>query len=127
MNGNRRAAARRPLKFACEIVRERDLSIVEGRTRDVSNDGFLLRTSAPLLTGEDVIVSFREPRSGRYVDAVARVARIIHGRRRGDGGRSFGLRIESMDAASRRDLQGAMKGVPPVVPGRALSPRANVR
>jgi hypothetical protein len=127
MTGNRRAVARRPLQITCRIVREKDMTIVPARTRDVSLRGFQVRTQTRLFTGECLIVSFREVRTGHWVDAVAHVARVVHGRRTGDEGRSYGLDIERIDPSSRRALERALRSVPPVIPRVRVQPEGAQR
>jgi hypothetical protein len=113
---NQRRTMRRALRVPCQVVRERDFRLVGERTLDVSTDGMLVASDVPVLTGEAVIVTFCEPRTGQWFDAEATVARVTHGRRAGEHGRCIGLRFERVDAVARADLAVALRGVPPPLP-----------
>jgi hypothetical protein len=81
------------------VVRERDFRLLATRTLDLSTDGMLVPTDVPVLTGEDVVVSFRVPNSVAWVDCDAIVARVVHGRRARDAplpARAIGLAFESL-------------------------------
>jgi hypothetical protein len=73
-----------------------------------------------VLTGEKLIVSFRLPRAGVWVDAEARVTRVIHGRRPGDEGRALGLSFESVDEVAQRAIEAELSLTPIAPPGRSL-------
>jgi hypothetical protein len=94
-----RARLRRRVQPPCEVVRERDFRLVGTRVLDLSTKGMLLETDLPLLTGEELLVSFRSPRAGaeRWFDCEATVARVLHGRRRGDRSRAVGIAFEPLD------------------------------
>jgi len=78
----------------------------------------LVRTKERVLTGEDVVVSFRPPGSNRFVDALGHVARVVHGRRPGDRGRCLGIELYAMDADDRRVLWESLRGLPAPEPLR---------
>lgn len=58
----------------------------------------------PVLTGEPLLVSFRVPRTERWIDADAIVARVVHGRRPGDRGRELGIAFAGLDEEARHLL-----------------------
>ena len=123
---NQRSSARRPLRLKCQVVRETDFRLVATKTLDLSAVGMLVGgVGRNVRTGESVIVSFREPRSGRFFDAEATVARVVRGRRPGERGRhALGLRFVGMDAEVVDTLAQAIRGVPPVLPRRGhMQPR----
>jgi hypothetical protein len=64
---------------------------------DLSATGMLLQTDLQILTGEDLIVSFKSPTEDRWFDCEANVARVIHGRRRDDQHRALGIKFDSID------------------------------
>jgi hypothetical protein len=118
-----RIALRRGLSLECEAVAEDGFRMLGRRTLDVSPHGILLEThGAYARVGEEVFVSFRPPKSRMWVDAVARVARIALGRRKGDRAQSIGLSFVSMSPSDRAVLEAKLRGHPPPVPKR-IPPR----
>ncbi len=116
-----RRAFRREVFLKCQVVRERDFRLVSELALDLSTEGMLVATDHRVLTGEDVLVSFRPPRSDRWLDLSATVARVVHGRRNGDRGRCLGISFHGMDTASQRLLFQHLRGLPPPEPGRLPS------
>jgi len=109
-----RKAFRRGVLVTCQVVREHDFRRVSQLGLDLSTDGMLVATRDVVLTGEELIVSFRAPLSDRWFDAEATVARVIHGRRPGDRGRCLGLSFRGQTAAWQRELFAQLRGLPPV-------------
>jgi hypothetical protein len=91
-----RARVRRSLETDCQIVRERDFKLVGTRVLDVSVRGMLLVADLPILTGEEVVVSFKGPSGVRWYDCGGTVARVLHGRRRGDERRAVGVAFDGL-------------------------------
>lgn len=118
--------ARSGARICCQVVRERDFRLVADRILNLSQTGALVAPADPVLTGESVIVSFRTP-AGGWVDAEARVARVVHGRRRGEHTRALGLCFEHLDATSRRALVETLRASVPVPPGARRERRAIAR
>ncbi len=113
----RRRSVRRALRLRCQAVRERDFRLVGDFGLDLSPDGMLLATNERMLTGEDVIVSFQIPTTREWFDAEATVARVVHGRRRGDARRAVGLSFHRVsDPNARAALESVLQRVPPVLP-----------
>ena len=112
--------ARRPSRHTvcidCQVVRERDFRLVADRIENLSATGLLAGPADPVLTGERLIVSFRLPRSGVWIDSEGVVSRVVHGRRKGDFGRSLGIEFTDMDMAARRVLERHLSRFPPVPP-----------
>src|SRR5882724_9562408 len=79
-----RQSSRHTVKIECQVVRERDFSLIADRVVDLSASGALVGPADPALTGERILVSFRIPRSTLWVDAEATVSRVVHGRRPGE-------------------------------------------
>jgi len=115
---NRRIALRRMVRVPCQIVRERDFKLVGERALDLSAEGMLVPTDARVLTGESVIVSFRLPLTRVWIDAEAVVARVVHGRRRGDHGHCLGLQFLDVTEPSKVALRTSLRGLPPPLPRR---------
>ena len=113
-----RRAFRREVLLLCQVVRERDFRLVSNLALDLSQEGMLVSTDMRVLTGEELIVSFRAPRSDQWFDQHATVARVVHGRRPGDRGRCLGLSFQGMDAATRGLLAHQLRGLPPPDPAR---------
>jgi hypothetical protein len=116
-----RRAFRHAVALPCQIVRERDFRLVADVALDLSTDGMLVPTDLAVLTGEPLLVSFRAPRSRRWLDAEAVVARVVHGRRPGDQGRRLGLSFHGLDAEARQLLFRQLRDQPPA------GPRADAR
>lgn len=119
-----RRAFRRFVRLDCEVLRERDFRVIGDLALDLSERGMLVRTSARVLTGEDVVVCFKPPRSNRFVSAYGHVARVVHGRRPGDRYRSLGLDLHGMDEDERRVLWESLRGLPAPEPLR--EPKAGI-
>jgi c-di-GMP-binding flagellar brake protein YcgR len=116
----RRRAMRRGIALECEAVAEDGFRLLGTRAIDLSPQGLLLETRGAFArVGEEVIVSFRPPRCTMWVDALARVARLATGRRRGDRAQAVGLSFVSMDPGDRALLAATLRGLPPPVPWRA--------
>jgi hypothetical protein len=115
---HQRRAMRRAARVDCQIVRERDFKLIGTRGVDVSPFGMLVMAQERVLTGEPVIVAFRLPCSGWWFDAMATVARIVHGRRPGDLGRCFGIAFDGLEDDATSFLRRALMGVPPPLPMR---------
>jgi c-di-GMP-binding flagellar brake protein YcgR len=108
-----RRAFRREVLLACQVVRERDFRLVSDLAIDLSTDGMLVRSNQRILTGEELIVTFRAPRSYQWFDAQATVARVVHGRRPGDRGHCLGLVFHGMETEAKEDLFERLRGLPP--------------
>lgn len=113
-----RRAFRREVLLSCQVVRERDFRLVSELALDLSTQGMLVATDLRVLTGEPLLVSFRPPRSNRFLDVAATVARVVHGRRPGDRGRCLGLSFHGLDAAAERLLFQHLRGLPAPEPSR---------
>lgn len=109
---NQRRAARRSVVVECQVVRERDFKLVGESTLDLSTDGMLVLTREKVLTGEDLLVTFKTPILGTWFDAEARVARVIHGRRPADWGRALGIRFRKLDRIARSLLDASLSHYP---------------
>lgn len=108
-----RRAFRHAVALPCQVVRERDFRLIADVSLDLSTGGMLVPTSVRVLTGEPLLVSFRAPRSTRWLDAEAVVARVVHGRRPEDRGRMLGLSFQGLDAEDRQLLFQQLRAAPP--------------
>jgi len=115
-----RRPSRHSVRLACQIVRERDFKLVADEIVELSECGLLVRPKFRLLTGEELLVSFMAPFTRTYIDAEATVARVIHGRRLGDGGLSIGLEITGMEEAARALVKSQLTFMPTCAPKRRL-------
>jgi hypothetical protein len=122
-----RRAFRHAIALPCQVVRERDFHLVAESAVDLSTDGMLVPTDLRVLTGEELIVSFRPPRSRRWVDAQAIVARVVHGRRPGERGRRLGLAFVGLDTEARQLLFRQLRTEPPSSRGSGSGRRAHAR
>jgi hypothetical protein len=115
---NERREVRRNVQLTCQIVRERDFSLVSERALDLSPDGMLVATEIELDPGENVLVSFRATELGIWFDTEARVARVVRGRRPGDRGRAAALSFSTLNRVKRFILRGHLRRIPPPLPRR---------
>jgi c-di-GMP-binding flagellar brake protein YcgR len=120
LSARQRRVLRRAARVPCQVVAERGFRLVAERTVDLSMDGMLVRSDSEVSLGEEVLVALRMPSGRIWVDAQARVARIIEGRRRGDGGRALGIRFEEISNVDRALLGASLHGMPPPVPARQI-------
>lgn len=107
-----RVAFRHAVHVDCQVVRERDFKLIGRRTLDLSTTGMLVQADEDVAIGESLIVSFRAPRTDRYVDAEAIVTRVVHGRRRGDLGPALAVTFTQIDRASFTTLKTALRRMP---------------
>jgi len=116
---SQRRAVRRAVPVECQVVRERDFKLVGRWGLDLSSDGMLVVSDARVLTGDEMIVSFRVPRTSVWLDTEATVARVVHGRRPKDRARGLGLEFHTLNDDLRWQLRVAMRDIPPPLPARA--------
>jgi hypothetical protein len=76
----------------------------------------LVGPADPVLTGEEVIVSFQLPGLKDFIDAEAVVTRVVHGRRPGESRRALGLSFTEISSFSRLLLESYIRRLPPVPP-----------
>ena len=114
-----RRAVRRAVRLACQAVSEDAFRLVGRRALDLSPAGMLLESDVDAQLGDELIVSFRAPQSGLFIDTTARVVRVVAGRRPGDHGRCLGLRFEHLEPTLRSALGASLAGLPPPLPQRA--------
>jgi hypothetical protein len=108
-----RRSFRRYVRLDCQVVREHDFVIIGDLALDLSTQGMLVRAKRRVLTGEEVVVSFKPPRCNRIFDACATVARVIHGRRPGDYGVCLGLEFHAVDRDDQALLFEHLRGMSP--------------
>ena len=107
---------RRYVRLDCQVVREFDFKMVGDLALDLSPRGMLVRAKThearvmPVLTGEEVVVSFKPPRSNTWFDAQGIVARVVHGRRPGDYGLSYGIEFQNISIDDERRLFDHLRG-----------------
>lgn len=106
-----RASFRRYVRLDCQVVREHDFRLVGDLVLDLSTTGMQVRARTRILSGEEVIVSFRPPRHNGWFDAQGTVSRVIHGRRPGDGGLSFGIAFHDLSREDERALFEHLRGL----------------
>lgn len=128
-----RASFRRYVRLDCQVVREHDFRLVGDLALDLSTSGMLVRAvrcgrsgrEPRVLTGEEVIVSFKPPRSNAWFDAQGIVARVLHGRRPGDDGLSFGVEFQNLSREDELVLFDRLRGLSP--PDAMRPPRPLLR
>ena len=65
-----RRSFRRFVRLDCQVIRESDFKLVGDLALDLSTKGMLVRSKTRVLTGEEVVVSFKPPRCNQYFDAM---------------------------------------------------------
>jgi hypothetical protein len=108
-----RRSFRRFVRLDCQIVRETDFKVVGDLALDLSTEGMLVRAKHRVLTGEELVVSFKPPRCNQFFDAQATVARVVHGRRPGDWGHCLGIEFHGVDPELRTMLFEHLRGMSP--------------
>ena len=116
-----RQSFRRFVRIDCQVVREHDFSLVGDLALDLSTKGMLVRARRRVLTGEELLVAFRPPRCNRWIDAHGTVARVVHGRRPGDTGLSFGIEFHGMESEYQELIFEKLRGM--VAPDAMRPPR----
>ncbi len=99
MSDSVRKHRRHHLRAEC-VVRQGE-RLLSDTVLDASYDGLRVKTLTPPTIGEPVRVSLRMPGSRVWVEAEGTVTRVIEGRRSGDDGRSFAIRLRRMDGMQR--------------------------
>ena len=85
---------------------------------DISYSGIRVATMGAARLGERVRVSVQIPQSSVWLEGTGRVERVSLGRRAGDEGPSFGVRIDRMDGMKRVLLTKIASRYPAVRAGR---------
>lgn len=116
--------SRHTAAIACQVVRESDFRLIADRISNLSATGALVTPADPVLTGERLIVSFRVPGWGTWIDTEATVVRVVHGRRPGEFSRGLGIAFDELDAFSRYALTHNLPRLPPIPPGPARNARS---
>ena len=109
---------RHSVDLACQVVRERDFRLIADRIQNLSVSGLLVTPADSVLTGEKLIVSFRSPGWGVWIDTEATVARVIHGRRPGEHTRAIGMEFDDLGDWPRFVLERNLRRIPAVPPGQ---------
>jgi hypothetical protein len=106
-----RASFRRYVRLDCQVVREHDFRLVGDLALDLSTKGMQVRACRRVLTGEEVLVTFKPPRSNEWFDAQGVVARVLHGRRPADYGLSFGIEFVNLSKDDEPRLFEHLRGL----------------
>jgi len=112
VNLQERSFDRHAVGLRCQLVRERDFKLLGVCAIDLSVGGMLVQSGVPVLTGEEVIVSFEAPWLRTWFDATGSVARVIHARRPGDHARAIGIKFDRLDSTTRAFLQAGLRYLP---------------
>jgi c-di-GMP-binding flagellar brake protein YcgR len=113
-----RRPSRHTVKIHCQVVRERDFTLVADTVENLSTWGMLVTPSDPVMTGEKVFVSFCLPGAkNEWIDACATVKRVVHGRRPNDTTRKLGLEFDDLRPYDRYRIRRALAKRPMTPPG----------
>src|SRR5258708_760898 len=105
---SQRRVTRRALHFGCQVVRDHDFRLVADEAIDLSPEGMLVVPDRRVLTGEELVISFRLPAVSGWFDTEATVARVVHGRRPWDRGRCLGISFVGLGDRERRALRATL-------------------
>jgi hypothetical protein len=119
VNLEERVFDRHAVGLRCQLVREKDFKLLGVCALDMSLGGMLVQSGVPVLTGEDVIVSFEVPWLRTWFDATGQIARVLHGRRPGDFGRAIGIRFDRLDSVTRAFMTAGLRYLPKLTASRA--------
>lgn len=111
----RRRTLRRDFRTDCQAVRLDGFRLIGQRILDLSPRGALIHCTESVAPGDELVLSFRAPRGGPYVDATAEVRRVFVKHGRPVAGTSF----LDLPADVRHELLVRLAGFPPPVPSRA--------
>jgi PilZ domain-containing protein len=92
----------------------RDFRLVGRQVIDLSTRGMLIETDLSVLTGEELLVTFKSPVDHRWFDCEATVARVLQGRRRHDERRAVGIAFAPLDPWTEIVLCDHIRTAPPV-------------
>ena len=114
-----RQTIRRAVEVSCCVVRQSDGKIVGRKGFDLSPYGMRVELKDIDVDPGDLLhVCFQATHLQKWFYTDARAARVLHGRRPREKGRSLGLSFETLDAVSRLILRGALRKIPPTLPAR---------
>lgn len=103
----RRGSTRVSVHLSCQCVGE-DFALIGEEILDLSPSGLLVRTDGTAVElGERVLVSFRPPGSRVFIDAEARVVRLVTGQ--SPGAPAVGLELREVSAFDRALLSGILE------------------
>jgi hypothetical protein len=109
-----RGASRHLFSASCIARSARDGRLLSDHTLDASYSGVGLAACGQAVVGERVELSIELPGSRVWVRGSGRIERVIAGRRAGDAGPAFGVRVDRMDGLSRILLSTVARSFPRV-------------
>ena len=113
-----RRSVRRKVRTDCQVVATLGFRLLGEEVLDISPDGILVRTSTPVVLGEEVVVSLRLPKGQTWIGATGRVARVVRRRRAEDVYAAVAIEFTEVEAFERRLLDVFLEGRPQVPPAR---------
>jgi len=113
-----RRSVRRAVDVPCSAISTQGYRELGSRVLDMSTQGMLVACDDFVQLGDQLMVIFRTPTGGVWLDAEAEVARIIHGWRAQDPGYCMGLRFTYLERPDRNELLCRLAGLPPPIPQR---------
>jgi len=107
----------------CQCLSVDDFRLLGTEVVDLSPHGMRIRAQELAEVGDQVVLSFRAPGSTEWLDAEARVVRIVWGNREADQGTELGLEFTEISLDTRFRLRCYLREIPPPVPQRPLRDR----
>lgn len=118
MVSSTRRAVRRSVELPCELVSP-GLGSSREQMLDLSTRGACVTSRTPLALDDELLVSFTPPGLGTSLEAVARVAHLARPELAGSGLVAVdvvGLEFTGLAPSAARDLERALRGLPPPLP-----------
>ena len=128
--GGGRADLRRSVDLECQVVSDLWDGALPHRATNLSAAGIYLVSDFPLHVGHEVVLSFEPPRGGDELLVYGEVRRVEMRRRGfeplGRGG-GMGVAFDYLSDSERERLTQCLKGLPPPLPPRPLTPARCMR
>lgn len=121
-----RKGCRRAVETECQCLSADGFQLLGTEVVDISPYGMRIRADVVAELGDEVILSFKAPGGREWLDAEARVTRILWGNRDEDDGAELGLEFTEISLETRFRLRCYLREIPPPVPKRPLRDRAVV-
>lgn len=115
-----RTAKRCKVTLPCQVVTDPGFRLIGSRVLDLSENGMLVASEAAVDVGQEVVVSMRAPRSRRWIDAIAKVCRVVRGRRVYDPERAIALEFTEIEKPYQVNLRDRLSEFPQLAPQRRL-------
>lgn len=111
MISSTRRSVRRSVGLSCDVLSP-TTGLFREQMFDLSTRGACVTASAPLDHNEGLLLAFTPPGMSSSIEAMARVARVLHA----GGSEIVGLEFTHLPGSACRDIERALRGLPPPLP-----------